>query len=223
MSIQRQEAVWIDDLGFEGDYKALEKSELDYEDLTFHPSISRLVGDKIPPDLIKHIKSEWFSVQQYYQVDNVPNFRIWKSLLNRLGGYERWLFYACPVSMIEDVLAESQPLPYNEFFPRVFGAKAIYLFSDPEQAARTALYYGLEEEGFLLSCRVITGKSHKSFVPNPHAISPPRGFNSILAVNGTDLGSGAIKGDLYAVYNPDQILFRFINHIKRSRIPFKTN
>jgi hypothetical protein len=223
MSIHRQESVWIDDLGIEGDYEDLERPEFDYRNLTSYSNVTRLAGEHIPLDLINHTKSDYFGGLQYYQVDDVPSWRIWKSLLGRLSGHDRWLFYACPVSMIEEVLAENQPLPYGEFFPRVLGPKAVYLFSDPEQAARTAFNYGVEPEGFLFSCRVITGKPHKIYTPIPQADSPPRGFNSVLAVEGTDLGSGAIKGDLYAVYNPDQILFRFINHIKRSRNPIKVN
>jgi hypothetical protein len=223
MNIHRQESVWVDDLGFEGDYPDLDKPSFDYRDLTTHPKISRLSVDNIPQDLIHHTKSDWFKVQQYYQVDDVPSWRIWKNLLRRFDDHSHWLFYACPVSMIEDVLSESQPLPYSEFFPRVFGPKAVYLFSDPEQAARTALFYGLQADGFLFSCRVITGRSHKTLTPNPEADSPPPGCNSILAEKGTDLGSGPNKGDLYAIYNPDQIIFRFISHIKRSIIPYRPN
>jgi hypothetical protein len=223
MSIQSHESVWVDDLGFEGDYEELEKENFDYRDLTTLPCVTRLAGENVPGDLIKHTASDWFEVVQFYQIDNVPSWRIWKNSMSRLGGQDRWLFYACPVTMIEEVLAGSYPLPYGEFFPRVFGPNAIYLFRDPDQAARVALKFGLETEGFLLSCRMVTGKTHKVLGPNPQAGSPPRGFSSVLAEKGTDLGSGANKGDLFAVYNPDQILIRFISHIRRHRSPVRAN
>jgi hypothetical protein len=223
MSIQSHESVWVDDLGFEGDCEELERPPFDYRDLSSHPGVTNLSGDNVPADLIKHTTSSWFEVLMYYQIDNVPHWRIWKNIIGRLGGQDRWLFYACPISKIENVLAESHPLPYGEFFPRVLGSNAIYLFSDPEQAARAALKFGLEMEGFLFSCRVITGKPHKVQGPNPQADSPPRGFHSVMAGKGTDLGSGANTGDLYALYNPDQVLFRFISHIRRSRNPVRAN
>jgi hypothetical protein len=223
MSSQRQESVWIDDLGIEGDYPEPEGKHFDYLDLTTLPKVTRLIGENVPGDLINRTKTDWFEVLQYYRLDDITSWRIWKNLMGRLGGLDRWLFYACPVSMVEDVLAESLPLPYGEFFPRLLGPNAIYLFSDPEQAARTALKFGLETEGFLFSCRVITGKPHKATAPNPQATAPPRGNTSVWAAKGTDLGSGVNMGDVFAVYNPDQILLRFISHIQRSRGPLKIN
>ena len=93
----------------------------------------------MPTDLETRTKSKWFKVQQYYQVDDVSQWRAWKGRLDKSGSKEKWLFYACPMSMAEDVLANHQAAPYGDLFPRVLGRDAFYFFEQASQAAQVAL------------------------------------------------------------------------------------
>ena len=54
---------------------------------------------------------------------------------------------------------------------------------------------------------------------HPAATQPPNGHDAVMAPKGTDLGSGPIECDLYAVFNPTRILLRYVAHIVRAKKP----
>lgn len=191
-------------------------SSFDPQDLTSISGVTRLTQSNTPADLLSRVEAKWYNVEQIYQVDNVSRWRNWKGVLNSTGTPEKWLFFACPLALIEEVVEQCQLLPYGEFFPRLMGENAIYLHHNGEHAAQAAFKFGMESEGYLISCRVAPGNIFKASHGNPRATSAPRGYDSVMATRGTDLGNGPIPGALFAIYSPDQALIRYITHIKRS-------
>jgi len=187
------------------------------QDLTKFRGVTVLDPPNIPADLVAHTKADWYQVQKYYQLDDTARWRAWKSLRDTAGGRDFWLFYACPTTMLKELLKRQQALPYSEFFPRVFGQEAIYLYEEPVPAGRVAMKFGLEEEGFLVSCRLAAGSIFQTQRSHPGATQPPNGYDVVMAPKGTDLGSGPIEGDLYAVFNPTRILLRYVAHIVRAK------
>lgn len=185
-------------------------------DLSALAGVIALDPSRIPADLSAHTQSPWYKVERYYQVDNVGRWRDWKRRRDRLGGQEQWCFYACPPDLIEAVLKRGRVLPYGEFFPRVFGAKAIYLFEQPTPAARVALKFGVEGEGYLISCRLAPGQVFRTRQGNPRATRPPQGYDTVMAPAGSDLGSGPVEGAVYAAFDPDQVLIRYVTQIVRA-------
>lgn len=186
----------------------------DPQDLTSFRGVSELKGAKIPQDILSHTKSNFYKVKKYYQVDNVDRWRDWQSILQNSGGREEWLFYACPLSMIGGILMQSEIAPYGDFFPKVFGQNALYLFERADQAARVAFKFGVEIEGYLISCRASVGKIFKTRHSNPQATESPRGYDFIMATRGTDLGNGALDCDMYATFSPNRLLIRYVTHIE---------
>ena len=196
--------------------RAYRDSDFSIRDITRISGVTLLTH--VPPDLIRHTAFRGnvpYKIKQYYQLDNLQKFRYWRSLQQRQAGKERWLFYPCPKDAVYDVISAQEPMPYGEFFPRVFGKDAIYLFQSPVQAARVALKFGVENEGLIISCRVLPGKSFIAKSPSPSASSPPRGYNAVLASHGTDLGFGPLLGDMIALYTTERILMRYAAHVTR--------
>lgn len=187
------------------------------QDLTRFRGVTVLDPSNTPADLVAHTRSDWYRVEKYYQLDDSARWRDWKGLRDAAGGRDIWLFYACPSSMLKELLKRQQALPYGEFFPRVFGQEAIYLYEQPLPAARAAMRFGLEEEGFLVSCRLAAGGIFQTRRGHPGAAQPPNGYDVVMAPKGTDLGSGPIECDLYAAFNPARILLRYVAHIARAR------
>lgn len=185
-------------------------------DLTIFGGVSALAPGAVPPDLVRHAQSDWVRVQGYYQVDNVARWRAWRDLCDRQGAPERWLFYGCPQSMVEELLSRQEVQPYGAFFPRVFGEQALYLFEQPLPAARAAIRYGLDRAGYLLSCRVASGRVFRTRQGNPEATEPPPGYDAVMVPQGTDLGSGALEGDLYVLYERSPVLIRYVTHFERA-------
>jgi hypothetical protein len=182
-------------------------------DLGSFAGVVELAQEAIPGDLSAHTKSKWYQIKKYYQVDNVSRWRAWRRLRDQSGGQEIWLFYACPTSMIEAVLDHQEVLPYGDFFPRVFGQEAIYLFEQSTPAARAALKFGVEDEGYLLSCRMAASKVLRTRKGNPRASQLPAGYHAAMAPKGTDLGGGPTACDTYATFDPDRLLIRYVTHI----------
>ncbi len=187
----------------------------DLPDLTTFAGVTVLRGPDVPADLVAHTSLNGYRVRGYYQVDDVSRWREWKRARDQAGGQETWLFYACPSSLIAAVLRRRQVHPYGEFFPRVFGEKAIYFFAQATPAARAALRFGLDEEGFLISCRVVTGRVFRTRRANPGGTQMPAGYDAVKAPQGTDLGNGPLDCDLYAVLDPQQVLMRYVTHVVR--------
>jgi hypothetical protein len=185
----------------------------DPADLTSFKGIAALDHGSVPADLVTRTKSRWFKVQQYYQMDDVSRWRAWKNRLDKSGSREKWLFYACPLSLAEDVFANHQVAPYGDFFPRTFGREAFYFFDDASQAAQIAFKFGVEREGFLVSCRVITGEVAEVKRAYPAAVAPPTGYDSVMASKGTDLGAGPLIGPLIALFDSERALLRYTSHI----------
>lgn len=184
--------------------------------ITRLPGITHLEGENLPPKLTSHVESSRYRILGYYQVDNLARWRAWKSLKDRSITLDRWLFYACPLTMIEAVINAGQPLPYGEFYPHVFSAEAVYLYAKADAAARVAMKFGEETEGFLMSCRTLPGNIQRNQTPHPAATQPPKGYDSILVTRGVDLGSGELESDLYALFDGGRALLRYITHITRS-------
>lgn len=188
----------------------------DPQDLTTIPGVTKLDRTNTPADLVNHTRSRTFSVARYYQVDNTPSWKQWKELLSRSGGDEKWLFYACPLSMTADLFTRNELLPYGEFPPRVFGRDAIYLFEHAGEAAQAAFKFGMETEGLLVSCRLATGRVFRTKQANPLAANLPQGYDVIFAPKGANLGGWPLRSDLYALFDPHRVLIRYITHIKSS-------
>lgn len=188
---------------------------ISFQDIAQIQGVTPLTPKTTPSDLIKHTRplGGRYKVKQYYQLDNIQRYRSWQELLRRIRSKERWLFYPCPLECIHEALTSQVPVPYSEFFPRVFGKSAIYLFESFSQSARVALKFGVEKEGMLISCRVLTGKVFWAKKPYPEATVPPRGYDTVAVKSGTDLGFGPIRGDMVVIYNPDMILMRYATYI----------
>lgn len=185
----------------------------DPADLTSFRGITKLDQSSVPADLVTHTKSRWFKALQYYQMDNILRWRAWKSWLDNSSSREKWLFYACPLSLAEDVFANHQVAPYGDFFPRAFGREALYFFDHASQAAQVAFKFGVEREGFLVSCRVIIGEVAEVKRAYPAAVAPPTGYDSVMASKGTDLGAGPLIGPLIALFDSERVLLRYVSHI----------
>jgi hypothetical protein len=48
---------------------------------------------------------------------------------------------------------------------------------------------------------------------NPTAVAPPTGYDTVMAPKGADLGSGPLTGPLYAVFDGERAILRYISHI----------
>jgi hypothetical protein len=217
-----EDAGWGEELPSQGGsdrpqapMQASPAGQVDPHDLTSFPGVTRLAKDSAPADLLSRLDSKRFQVDQIYQVDNLDAWRHWKSLLAASGGQEKWLFYACPLSSIGEVLGKGQVGPYGEFFPRLLGKEAVYFFDSAEAAARAAFGFGVEQEGYLVSCRLALGSVFKTRRGYPQAEQPPQGYDSVLAAQGTDLGDGPLDANLYAVFEPERALLRYISAISR--------
>ena len=186
------------------------------EDLDAIPGISRISESAVPVELAARTRSSWYRVKAFYQVDDLVHWRSWKRRLDVAGGADRWVFYACPPGMARDILTRKEVAPYDAFFPGVFGRDGLYFFDATSQAARVALKFWVESEAFLLSCRIIPGTLFKTAQVNPEATRPPKGFDGVMALKGSDLGLGPIEGDVYTFYEPGGALIRYATHIVRT-------
>lgn len=188
----------------------------DPRDLARIKGISRAQKRDLPAELVGKTRSRWFKAEGYYQLDDVPAWKAWKSRLAQLGGGEKWLFYGCPLSMAEDVAKHGRIRPYGEFFPRIFGRDALYLSDRAEWAARVACGFGVEDAGLVVSCRVATGKVFMTKSPYPTATSAPRGYDTVSARRGLDLGLGQTDHRTHAVYDHRAVLVRYFVHVVKN-------
>lgn len=186
-------------------------------DLSQFRGVKRLGRADVPADLVAHTKSRAYRVNQYYQLEDSNAWKKWSAIKKRNGGRDKWLFYGCPSAMIEDVLTEGRLLPYGEFYARVLGPEAIYLYDRASTAARVALKFGMESQGFLVSCRLVTGRVFRAGKSNPQATKPPRGYDTVMVPKGTDLGSGRLGSDLLVTYEDTWALMRYITQIERGK------
>ncbi len=191
-------------------------ARFDPRSLASMDGVSRAQKADLPAELLSKTRSQWFKVAGFYQLDDVPAWKAWKSRLARLGDKERWLFYGCPLSMAEEVVGQGKVRPYGEFFPRVFGRDALYLSDQAEWAARVACRFGVEGAGLVVSCRVATGKVFTTKSLYPSATNAPRGFDTVSARKGLDLGFGKTDHGAYIIYDHRLALVRYAVHVVRN-------
>jgi len=180
------------------------------------PGVTTIMPPDVPPDLVKRVQSDRYSITGFYQVDNLARFRQWKGIMQQSGTGEKWLFYGCPLTMLEQVIRAGAPLRYGEFFPALLGS-AVYLYPSAQDAARLAFKFGVERRGCLISCRLALGMVSTVQGSSPQADQPTSGYDTVLAPKGTNLGDGPLPADLYAVFDPTRVLMRYITRIELNR------
>ncbi len=190
-----------------------QRTSFDLRSLGSIPGLREIAEKDAPVEMINKLKTDVFRVQALYQWDDVRRWMAWKHVQD--GQPDAWCFYGCPSDMTTDVFSSHSIKPYGSFFPAVFGRDALYLYSRAAAAGRIALHFLADEEGLLMSCRLVAGRVFKTARIYPQATNPPDGYDTVLAPRGMDTGFGVMEGESFVAYDAERILIRYVAHIAR--------
>jgi hypothetical protein len=176
--------------------------------------VTELSRRDTPAHLGRALAKRPFDILGVHQLDDLKRFKAWTAERTKRGGKDLWLWWGCPMALLDKAVSDGAPQSYGDFHAGVLGKDAVYLYANPGSAARAALRYGIDREGVLFSIRLVPGKVFKCTGGNPSADGPPEGGQTVHAARGVDLGAGAISHDLFAVWDGDGVLLRYATHIR---------